>query len=642
MRRLSNSQEKRRLHAIALRILSGFLILMLGFPLLVRAEAITTYHTTITVRPDGSLHLKEVIDYDFGDHPRHGIFRDIPLTVKVSRYAPAASVGLSNFTVALEGKPVPFQRSTMRSATDGEMVRYRIGDPAKTVTGRHTYTLSYDVERGVYPSSLSGMEAIRWNAVGAGSNVPVRQAVADLILPPALTRDAVRIGVYTGTYGSTDSRADYRWIDGHHVRFEVDDLAPHEALTVEANYPEGLLGQRADELLPTAADRLMGHWHWGAIVAFLLWLWKHARGFGAKEGVGSVAPQYYPPRGLSLLQSGLILDKFADKKDFAAAILELGTQGYLEVHQPEGDVNPIIRRTDKPAAADDALTPDQRYLLNEILFKNGDTYVVKTRDASRAKAINRQLDTLNEMLYTWSVASGQMHADPQKSRKRFLLTAGAVSAVLIVLAFVSTFKLFGWEVAFLSGMVTLFVGIGASVLFAAVRSRSYSGIFFGLFWLIVSLMGFSGALDGHIFATLFQSPMILLPILIAGVYYFYRRIGIFAPKGLETYRYLLGYREFMKRVERDRIRRFLKQDPNYLDKGLPYAVLFGLDTHWLALYDELSVAQPGWYYGDFHSMDHFNHAVQSETAPPPSESGGFSGGGSFSGGGGGGGGVGSW
>ncbi len=288
------------------------------------AESIRAYHTTITVHPSGSLHVEEAIAYDFGSLQRHGIYRDIPLTVRVSPYAPEVPIGLTHFSVQLKGKPVPFQCSTIDSQTGGEMVRYRIGDPAKTITGLHTYTLTYDAQRGVYPSSLSGMEAIRWNAVGAGSDVPTKHAVADLILPPALSRDVVRIKVYTGTYGSTDTRADYRWIDDHHVRFEAHDLSPHEALTVEANYPRGLLGQRADALKASTTDQLLGRWHWGALIIFFLWLWHYAKRFGAEDRAGSVAPQYYPPKGLSLLESGLVLDTFADKKDFSAAILELG------------------------------------------------------------------------------------------------------------------------------------------------------------------------------------------------------------------------------------------------------------------------------------------------------------------------------
>ena len=373
------------------------LIALLWLSATLWGEVISDYHTTITVRPSGALHIEEVIDYDFGTHARHGIFRDIPLSVKTARYAPELPVGLEHFSVLADGKPVPFHRSTVHSDTGGEMARFRIGDPSRTLTGSHTYTLRYDVARGVYPSSMAGMEAIRWNAVGAGSLVSTRHAVADLILPPALDQDTVRIRAYTGTYGSQGSRADFHWIDPHHVRFEARDLAPHEALTVEANYPKGLLGQRADGLKSSFFDRLLAHWHWGALAGFLLWLWQYAKGFGAEDRAGPVAPQYYPPKNLSLLQSGLILDKFADKKDFAAAILELGNLGFVEIHKATAGSDPIILRTQKPI--DESLTEDQRYLLEEILGKDGRSYTIKSRDPQRAEEINAQLDRVNALLY---------------------------------------------------------------------------------------------------------------------------------------------------------------------------------------------------------------------------------------------------
>ncbi len=339
----------------------------------------------------------------------------------------------------------------------------------------------------------------------------------------------------------------------------------------------------------------------------------------------------------------MILDKFADKEDFSAAILELGTLGYLEVHQPDDDANPIIRRTDKPTATDDTLTPDQLYLLNQVLFKNKDTYVVKTQDAARAERVNRDLDTLNEMLYGWSVSSGQMRANPKQTRGHFLVMTGGVAVVIMIRAVISSLQIFGFEPVLLTVMGMVFIGVGGYILLTSVRSRAYSGIFFSVLWLLGSLAGFSGFfIESHNFSALLYSPMILLPLLVIGIYYFYRKIGMFTPKGLETYRYLLGYRDFMKHVEQDRIRRFLKKDPSYLDRGLPYAVLFGLNKHWLSFYEALDVSQPGWYYGDLHRMNTFHESVVSQTTPPPSESGGFSGGGSFSGGGGGGGGVGSW
>lgn len=618
------------------------LTFLLSCPFALQAESIETYHTTITVHSSGGLHVKERIRYDFGSLQRHGIFRDIPLTVKVDRYAPEIPIGLTHFTVQADGKPIPFSQKEIASKSSGKMVRYRIGDPSRTVTGKHTYTLDYDAERGVFPSPYSGMDAIRWNAVGAGSNVPTKHAIAEVILPAVLDRDRVRVQVFTGRYGSTDSRADYRWIDDHHVRFDVSDLAPHEALTVELNYPKGLLTQSSEALESSWLDRLLGKWHWGAIVGFFLFLWRYAKEYGAEDHQGSVSPQYYPPTGLSLLQSGLILDKFADKKDFSAAILELGTLGYLEVHLSGGDTHPVIRRTDKPTATGD-LSTDQLYLLDHILFKNSDTYHVKTQDAARAEQINTQLDHVNEMLYDWSVSAGQMRANPQRTRKDFLLKVGGVAALLTLAAFVTTILFYGADYAFYLVMATLFIGVGVFMLSSAIRNRTKVGMIFGSGWLLFSLIIFgSMAADLLDLSQLLGTPLILLPVVAGGTWYYYRRIGLFTPKGLETYRYLLGYSAFMKRVEQDRIRRFLAKDPEYLDKGLPYAVLFGHNKHWIGFYEALQIPQPGWYYGDMHRMDDFAHSVESQGTAPASESGGFSGGGSFSGGGGGGGGVGSW
>ena len=86
-------------------------------------------------------------------------------------------------------------------------------------------------------------------------------------------------------------------------------------------------------------------------------------------------------------------------------------------------------------------------------------------------------------------------------------------------------------------------------------------------------------------------------------------------------------------------------DPLYLEKMLPYAVLFNETEHWLSFYHILNAKTPQWYHGDITNMGKFSSSVNSaSTSPSKSSSGGsgFSGGGGFTGGGGGGGGGGSW
>ncbi|MFT7824792.1 MAG: hypothetical protein ABXS92_08510 [Sulfurimonas sp.] len=79
-------------------------------------------------------------------------------------------------------------------------------------------------------------------------------------------------------------------------------------------------------------------------------------------------------------------------------------------------------------------------------------------------------------------------------------------------------------------------------------------------------------------------------------------------------------------------------DPLYLEKLLPYAVLFDETEHWIAFFGLLGVTAPEWYEGDINHISDFTSSVDSASTPPSKNSGG----GGFSGGGGGGGGGGSW
>ncbi len=127
-------------------------------------------------------------------------------------------------------------------------------------------------------------------------------------------------------------------------------------------------------------------------------------------------------------------------------------------------------------------------------------------------------------------------------------------------------------------------------------------------------------------------------------------------KGTELYQKLLGFKEFIKSVEKDRLAEFLKQDPNYFDKVLPYAIVFDMADKWKDKLKGLDVPPPSWYSGNYsghpfstmmfmnsldNSMNQMSKTFYSAPASSGSSGGSFGGGG-FSGGGFGGGGGGSW
>jgi len=128
-----------------------------------------------------------------------------------------------------------------------------------------------------------------------------------------------------------------------------------------------------------------------------------------------------------------------------------------------------------------------------------------------------------------------------------------------------------------------------------------------------------------------------------------------APMGLEAYRQADGFKMFVEEAEMPRLEAFLKEDPHYFDKTLPYAIVFDRVEAWADKFKDLAVPPPSWYHGDssrpFSTIiftNQLSNAMQSAgstfvSTPAPKSSGGSSfGGGGFSGGGFGGGGGSSW
>jgi hypothetical protein len=110
---------------------------------------------------DGSARVVEVIDYDFGVLRRHGIFRDVP------GLPPDAQV-----TAASVSAPDDVELTSMGADT-----RIRIGDPARTISGRHRYRIQYALE----DVALGGRLA--WDAVGTGWRVGIGAVRVDVVAP---------------------------------------------------------------------------------------------------------------------------------------------------------------------------------------------------------------------------------------------------------------------------------------------------------------------------------------------------------------------------------------------------------------------------------------------------------------------------
>jgi uncharacterized membrane protein len=144
----------------------------------------------------------------------------------------------------------------------------------------------------------------------------------------------------------------------------------------------------------------------------------------------------------------------------------------------------------------------------------------------------------------------------------------------------------------------------------------------------------------------YSVPLVIGSVIASAIIWwlFARQMTAKTVAGARTRIAVLGFEEFMNRVDADRIKRM---PPDTFEKFLPYAMALGVEHHWAQAFDGIVKDPPSWYvspngYTGFsplffsssmHSMASDMHQVFVSTPRSSSTDSGFSGGGGSSGGG---------
>jgi hypothetical protein len=568
---------------------------------------IERFHAEIVIRPDGSLRITETIDVAFGTLERHGIFREIPVRYRYDAENDRVyGLTVRNVTDAA-GRRWPFERSER-----GANAVIRIGDPDRTVTGRQTYRILYDVDGAL--NAFPDHDELFWNVNGTWPVPSIRVSAT------------VRLERSGGSGGGTTRSACFEGPAGSTVpcrtraapaAAEFDATRPlglDEQLTIVAGFPRGLVAEPRPRLVPKergpedmfdvtpstvgGAGGVLGL---GLAAIGARWLVagrdrRYLKRYyldptSAQTVAGpfdrdTIVPEYEPPELLRPAQVGLLLDESADPKDLTATIVDLAVRGYLFIEEiPStglfGKRRDWTLRKRKPADA--PLAAYERRIFDR-LFESGEEVML----SSLRGTFHGTLWEAQKELYRDAVSRSWFGVDPFWTRVR-------------------------WQVA---GAVTVLGGLGLMVLLGLAFGAGIVGL--AVAALGVALFGVSRAMPSR------------------------------TARGRELLLRILGFRRYMETAETER-QRFAERENIFADY-LPYAIVFGSVTKWARAFSGLDAqrATQGWYSGvavtnvatftnDLASMSSSVSSAISST--PPSS--GFSGGGS-AGGGGGGGGGGSW
>jgi uncharacterized membrane protein YgcG len=580
-------------------LLSGLFVVASWLPAPVVAQRsleIQRFDVTLSVEKSGWLDVREEIQVHFTGS-WNGIFRLIPVEYRTPQ---GFSYRLFLDDVAVtgpDGVSYEFESSRERHY---KKLRIRVPD-AEDAT--RTVFIRYRV-----PNALKFWEEydeLYWNVTGDEWEIPIQAASAVVVLPEGAQN--TRTASWTGGYGSTENAATVeQTVDG--LFFESQrPLSYREGLTIAVAWDPGVVHRPG----PSARAILFLRANWLLVVPFLslavMWrLWARS---GRDPTRLSVAPQYEPPEGLTPAEAGTLLDNRPDMRDVTAGLIDLAVRGYLRIEETEG-VGLLARITDQtdyllvpiePRAAWSDLRDHEREILSGVFGPSSGEQPLPVLLSSLEREFYTHLPEIRSGVFRELLRRGYYSSRPDRTLQKWMGAAAAVLALGV------------WGALALAGALEL--------------SR-----------LTAILAGVGSALPVFGF-------------------------GLFMPartvKGARTREQVMGFEEFLERVESDRYRRMVTS-PQMFERFLPYAMAFGVERKWAAAFDGIYEEPPGWFVGRWdrgfrpsHFADtvgRMSSAASSTLASRPRSSGGsgFGGGGGFSGGGGssgggfGGGGGGGW
>jgi uncharacterized protein (TIGR04222 family) len=484
-------------------------------------------------------------------------FEGDPFTFAFREVSANQTDGITFLEAGMDGAPMP-------QGTQPGQIEVEPGDPLKITwhfvpasNEAHVFTLGYRAHGVIRKGDA---DTILWRAIPEDHEYSIERSTITLIYPSG----GELLGEPTLDRNFEILRDDARLI------LTTGGIGEDEEVILTARFAPDSLTQTIPqwqvrrERAQAAAAR---GWPVGLGAGLLtlilggLGLLTYSRAHARDLNFGTIIPAASPPSDLSPALAAKLTGQHGG---MMGTIFDLAQRGVLEVHEERSSWG-VQRFVLIQKSHTETLSPYERTLLS-VLFGPGETRVemseVGTRLASKARILEEPLE--REL-----IQRGWLDPERKQSRTR-LLGLGVLSMIFAALLFTG-------------GMIAWGASLERSTDFVVP---------------IAIVIGFS--------AGLFLFSIVLL--IYAGTY------SVLTPVGEEMASRWRGFAEYLKQVSRGRepaIR------PDYFERYLSYAAVFGLGTGWAKYFQRLGgVPLPVWFHsvaGDHRSFGAFVAASSHST-----------------------------
>ena len=620
-----------------------FFILFLMFQfnfISVYAEKIKNYKVSIQINKNGTLTVNEIIDYEFDEKLKHGIYRDIPLNYKKLGFEMNKTFIKMN-SIKRNGQPEEY---TKKKFFEG--IRYRVGSEStyvNSVEKNSRYEFNYTVYNAI--SKNKGIHQIYYNAIGQFWTVPIENA--DVIISfennQKIEKNEIeKIEVSTGSYGEIENNYEMHDDNGKIIIKSTEEFSPDTGLTF-------LLNLKTDKIKPSILDKIKilftinPFFITGPLVLLLLTIYSFVTWlfFGKDPAKKAIIPEFNIPKGISAMYAAYVNGIREPREILSVGVMSLLSKGYIKAEDEEGNGKNVkyTKVETENGTVKEKLYEEEKIVL-EALSSGQDGIFSDSRNLykSGSKVLNLLSDRYSKVTY--------------QKNYMFLIPFFLAVPILLFVTFAPTNKYFFQIFDYRIILFFLPVFFSLANLIIILNKKILCSIA-----IIITLM-LSIKLGAEMF-------ILALCYMILFIVYF-MVIGKYTDKGLREKEYLKGMKMYIKTAEENKIQKFNDVDElvEYFKGILPYAVALGVKNEAIKLMEKSirlnnfeesgnyvsgRVHMPSYYYSDLtRSLSReYNKAYEKISeenfrASRSHSGGGFSGGRSRSGGGSGGGGGGSW
>ena len=529
------------------------------------------YDITIAVDTNRSLKIVEDITVNFYNNA--AILRDIPvnageLIMNVKAYE----------MVNGQKRSVIYSVLSNEDDDGNEFITIDIGGYSTKYKELHTYRIEYDY---CLTKAQEGNDLLALTPVGAGWPCPIYNISIKLILPDGYISDErtfCQVKGLTDYEGKLITVTEGVSASGKTtLSAEIDYIKKYTQVRFDVHFKEGVLSTYFD-FTPYICVIA------GAVLFLVLVAFKFL--FFNKDKIVPVV-NFEAPNQMDPLMMGKLIDSKVDAVDIASLIFYFADKGYLKINFEDKD-NPTLIRLVKelPESCEDY----ERTTFDK-LFSRGETVRagdLKNYFYSAIPQITSSVNIKARGLYKGKGISAFFAA---LSVLLFCLSPVCVALLHISLRFY-----------FLDFVPLIFAIVPSVIVFTlafAVKHRELklSKIKQVLIYLGIFALGFLISL-----LYLLIVPKVVMPLPVALLMCVMCVLTVTASVMLvsRTKEYtkklndIIGFKNFIKLVEKKELETMLEQDPQYYYHILPYAQVLGVSKIWEDKFKDIAVQPPQW------------------------------------------------